>query len=537
MPKLRGIGVGRGVAIGPVARMGEPLAEPPDVPSTRSPQEELSTARTAMATVADDLRRLGERAGGTARDMLDALAMMAEDPAIDGKVSVAIQAGATAARAVFDAYGSYREMLAGAGEYIAGRVTDLDDVRQRVVAACLGVPVPGVPALDTPFVLVARDLGPADAAGLDLDRVLALVTEEGGPTSHTAILARARGIPAVVGCSGATSLDGLVVVDAAHGVVSTEVTAEHTATARSETAAVTGPGATADGHPVALLANIGSPADAAAAVAAGAEGVGLLRTEFLFLDSRTPPTGTAQEKAYREVLAAFPGRRVVARVLDAGADKPLAFLTADDEPNPALGVRGLRALRARPEVLDTQLAALAGAAASSEAELWVMAPMIADAADAAWFVSRARAHGLATAGAMVEIPSAALTAGALFGAVDFASIGTNDLTQYALAADRQLGAVAALQDPWHPGVLRLIELVGAAGALARKPVGVCGEAAADPLLACVLVGLGVTSLSMSPAALAEVRAELARRRYDECVALAQRALAAPSAAEARAACA
>jgi phosphotransferase system enzyme I (PtsI) len=544
MPELTGTGVGRGIAVGPVATMGAPLPEPPDTPSTRPPREELATARSAMVAVAGELRRRGEAAGGDAREVLDAQAMMAEDPAIDAKVTAAINAGATAARAVHTAFAEYRELLAAAGEYMAARVADLDDVRQRVVAACLDVPVPRVPAPGTPFVLVARDLAPADTVLLDLSQVLALVTSEGGPTSHTAILARARSVPAVVGCAGAAGLvDGAtVVVDAARGTVlsdpspSERAAAERALAERAAERAGTsaGPGATSDGRPVALLANLGSPADAAGAVAAGAEGVGLFRTEFLFLDAATPPTAEEQEKAYREVLGAFGGKKVVVRVLDAGADKPLAFLHMGDEPNPALGVRGLRALRAHPEVLDTQLAALASAAAATDAELSVMAPMVADAADAAWFVGHARAHGITRAGAMIEVPSAALTARALLSTVTFASIGTNDLAQYTLAADRLVGALAPLQDPWHPGVLRLIELVGAAGSLAGKPVGVCGEAAADPLFACVLVGLGATSLSMVPAALADVRAELARRSYAECVRLAQIAVGAPTAADARA---
>jgi phosphotransferase system enzyme I (PtsI) len=275
---------------------------------------------------------------------------------------------------------------------------------------------------------------------------------------------------------------------------------------------VTGPGRTADGRPIALLANLGSAAEAPAAVAAGAEGVGLFRTEFLFLDAASAPTAASQEEAYRAVLSAFAGQKVVIRVLDAGADKPLAFVDLGSEPNPALGVRGLRALRSHPELLDTQLNAIAAAAKDSGADVWVMAPMVADAEEAAWFTARAREHGLTTAGAMIEIPSAAITAGSLLKAVSFASIGTNDLAQYTMAADRLAGALGALQDPWHPAILRLIELVGAAGSVSGKPIGVCGEAAADPLLACVLVGLGATSLSMAPSALASVRAEL----RDDC---------------------
>ncbi|MDQ1727423.1 MAG: phosphoenolpyruvate-protein phosphotransferase system enzyme, partial [Frankiaceae bacterium] len=295
---------------------------------------------------------------------------------------------------------------------------------------------------------------------------------------------------------------------------------------------VTGPGATRDGRAVPLLANVGGPADAEPAVAAGAEGVGLFRTEFSFL-SGDEPSIDAQAAAYRAVFAAFPGKKVVVRVLDAGADKPLSYLTGDEEPNPALGVRGLRAFQRQPEVLDNQLAAIVAASADTTADVWVMAPMVADAAEARWFAERARKAGVRTAGVMVEVPSAALTARAVLGECDFASIGTNDLTQYTLAADRQLGALGRMQDPWHPAVLMLIQSTAAAGAEVGKPVGVCGEAAADPVLALVLVGLGITSLSMSPGALADVRSALARTSYDECRSFAALALAAPDAATAR----
>ena len=298
--------------------------------------------------------------------------------------------------------------------------------------------------------------------------MLALVTAEGGPTSHTAVLARAMGIPAIVACPGAATLtDGItVLVDAGAGRVVVEPDAAQRAravatgpAARAERNAPesSGPGQTADGHRVALLANIGRPEDAAAAVAAGAEGVGLFRTEFGFLDSQVAPDEVSQHAAYRAVFEAFPGRRVVVRVLDAGADKPLAFLNPVAEPNPALGRRGLRALRAMPAVLDTQLAAIASAAAATAAEVWVMAPMVAEPEEAAWFVGRAAEHGLTMAGVMVEVPSAALLAEEVLEVCAFASLGTNDLAQYALAADRQVGGLAALQDPWHPALLRLVQ--------------------------------------------------------------------------------
>jgi phosphoenolpyruvate-protein phosphotransferase (PTS system enzyme I) len=532
---LTGIGVGTAAVSGPVARMGDPLPEPSATARpSGSAAEENERALAALRSVAAELNRRAELAGGEAADVLEAQAMMAADPTLADGIEAGTTAGLTAERAIFETFGEYRLLLAGAGDYLAGRVADLDDVAARAIAVAGNVPMPGVPEGDEPFILVARDLAPADTALLDLAKVLAVVTAEGGPTSHTAILARSRAIPAVVGVRGALDLaDGsLVAVDAAAGTVITEPSeellaefAERTA-ARGNVVRKRGPGRTADGVEIHLLANVGGAQDVAAAVAAGAQGVGLFRTEFLYLGAQEPPTLEVQAAAYRAVLDGFPGQRVVVRTLDAGADKPLAFLPLGEEPNPALGVRGLRAFRgAHQGLLDTQLQALAEAAEGSSAELWVMAPMIADAADTAWFVERARAHGLRKVGVMIEVPSAALLADSVLEVADFASIGTNDLTQYAMAADRMVGALGFLQDPGHPAVLKLIELTGAAGAALGKSVGVCGEAAADPRLALVLVGLGVTSLSMAPAAIGEVRAALAVHTLADCQSLARAALA------------
>jgi phosphotransferase system enzyme I (PtsI) len=259
----------------------------------------------------------------------------------------------------------------------------------------------------------------------------------------------------------------------------------------------------------------------------------LFRTEFCFLSATEEPTVEEQRKAYAAVLAPFAGKPVVVRTLDAGADKPLVFLDPAPEPNPALGVRGVRVAFDRPEIIDRQLAAIAAAAKDTGADVSVMAPMVATAAEADWFVRRARAAGIARAGVMIEIPAAALTAREILQVVDFVSIGTNDLAQYVFAADRQVGAVAALNDPWQPALLRLIALVGEAGIAAGKPVGVCGEAAADPLLACVLIGLGVTSLSMNHTALATVGAKLATTSIDLCQLAARGALGAPDPASAK----
>jgi phosphotransferase system enzyme I (PtsI) len=374
--------------------------------------------------------------------------------------------------------------------------------------------------------------------------VLGFVTEEGGPTSHSAILARALGVPAVVALPGATELaEGTVIaVDGSTGEIVVEPGEEKkaqlealAAERKAALSASTGPGATSDGHKVPLLANIGGPADVAAAVEAGAEGVGLFRTEFLFLDdNKNAPSEEKQVAAYRQVLEAFPESRVVVRVLDAGADKPLDFLTPADEPNPALGVRGLRTLLDHPEVLRTQLTALAKAAEGLPVYLEVMAPMVADRADAKAFADACREAGLrAKFGAMVEIPSAALRARSILQEVEFLSLGTNDLAQYTFAADRQVGAVSRLQDPWQPALLDLVAMAAEAAKAEGKSCGVCGEAASDPLLACVLTGLGVTSLSMGAASIPYVRAALAKYTLAQCERAAAAARAADSAEEAR----
>jgi len=284
---------------------------------------------------------------------------------------------------------------------------------------------------------------------------------------------------------------------------------------------------------VPLLANLGSPEEAEEVIRLGAEGVGLFRTEFLFLDAATAPTVDEQRARYVELLRQFPGRKVVVRTLDAGADKPLKFLGAAREPNPALGLRGLRALRAHPDILRDQLTALAAAQDATEAELCVMAPMVADSDETRFFVEQCRSLGLTTVGVMAEVPSIAVVADQVLAIADFVSIGTNDLVQYAFAADRMLGSVAEYQDPWHPAVLRLVKMLADAGTAAGKPVGVCGEAAADPELAVVLVGLGATSLSMAPAALGDVRAALRGVTLEMATAKASAALAASSAAGAR----
>lgn len=538
---IKGVGIGCGVAVGKVIRMAPPLEEPADVrrDASVSAVEENERVTKAMAKVNAELNHKAEQAANgdegakQAAPILQAIAMFASDPSLAENIKNLVNGGKTGERAVLEGFAQVEEMFKMIGGYQAERAADLHDVGQRVIAELRGVAAPGVPESDDPFVLVAEDLSPADTSTLDLTKTLAIVTSQGGPTSHTAILARARGIVSVVSAAEAADLkDGeQVIVNAAKGEVVTEPTDEEIkqAEAAKEHAAKAKElrgqaGGTKDGHLVPLLANLGKPADAKTALEYGAEGVGLFRSEFLFIGNSEPPSVEEQTKAYTELLSQFPGKKVVIRMLDAGADKPLPFLTPEDEPNPALGLRGLRTLREHKEVLEGQLKALAAADAQTDADLWVMAPMVADEYEADYFVKLGKSFGLKKVGAMAEVPSIALMADKVAEVADFVSIGTNDLTQYTMAADRTLGSVAGYQTAWHPAVLRAIKLICDAGNAKGMPVGVCGEAAADPDLAVVLTGLGVNSLSMTPVALDDVRAQLAEVTFEEAQAKAKAAL-------------
>ena len=545
MPELlHGIGVSPGLAAGPVMVMG-PVPVLPAARQVTDPEDEIAVAENALKTVEADLRTRAEAATtGAGREVLQAQAMLASDPVLLDDVTARIQRGQDAPRALRATFDQHRELLSSVGGQFAERAADLDDIAHRALAAALGQPMPGVPAPGHPFILVADDLSPADTATLDPAIVLALVTQRGGPTSHTAILARALGLPAVVGCGGVLAAPDAVLatVDGTSGQVRIGVREDEVADYRDRAtaqrqllAAGRGPGRTADGHAVDLMLNIGSAADLAGVDLTDVSGVGLFRTEFLFLDRHEEPGVDEQVAAYAEVFEVFDHGTVVVRTLDAGADKPLPFLGLPDEPNPALGLRGLRVARRRPDILDTQLRAIALAAARTRTEVWVMAPMVSTPKEAAGFVELAHDHGLPTAGVMIEVPAAALLADRFLRVADFLSIGTNDLSQYTLAADRQTGDLADLLDPWQPALLQLIERCAAAGKNSGKPVGVCGEAAADPLLAPVLVGLGISKLSMAAAGLPAVRAELARHGLPACARLARRALDADDATGARAA--
>ncbi len=547
---LAGVPVVPGVRYAPVIRPGRtPVtaesavahAAPGIGESERAAEAERFTS--AAAVVAERLRGRAAHASGAAAEVLAATAQLAQDRAWLGAAEKRIKDGTPAVRATVEAVDQFVDMFTKMGGLMAERVTDLRDIRDRVVAELSGLPEPGVPVPDEPSVLCAEDLAPADTAGLDPALIVGLATTLGGPTSHTAIIARQLGIPCVVAVPGLDEVEAgaMVLLDGTHGTV--EVTPEPAGAAAAVEAAEraaaaaatwTGPGATADGHPVAVLANVQDGAAARAAADTPAEGVGLFRTELCFLNRETEPGVDEQAAIYAEVLEAFPGKKVVIRTLDAGSDKPLRFVGHPEEANPALGVRGVRISWGNPGLLDRQLEAIAVAAERVGARPWVMAPMIATPGEARDFGDRARARGL-TPGVMIEVPAAALLADRILEHVEFVSIGTNDLAQYTMAADRMSAELAMLTDPWQPAVLSLVGLTARAGAAAGKPVGVCGEAAADPLLACVLVGLGVTSLSSAAAAVSGVGARLASATLADCRHAAEAVLDAASASEARSA--
>ena len=552
---LVGLAASPGVVVAPLRRFHVPDLAVPE-PSTIDPAAEARALDGAIASTRTDIdaQRIAAAtaSGAAAAAIFDAHELLLEDDALLGPVRASIADGVTAARAWRDAIdAAAREWDALPDPYLRARAGDLRSVGLQVLAHLLGVPLPA-PDLDAPGILVADDLAPADAAALDPATVLGVATAAGGPTSHAALLTRALGIPAVVGVGSALGdlVDGTVLaLDGAAGFVVPDPSAELRAAfaeraSREEEEATRARakaalrGATADGVPIEVAANIGAADDVPAAIAAGCDGVGLFRTELLFLGRADLPDEAEQAEAYRRAAVALGDRPLVIRTLDVGADKPLTVLRQEPEANPFLGLRGIRLGLARPELLATQLRAIARVAA--ERPIRVMFPMVATveeyrAARRAYEAARAAVDGgAAEIGVMVEVPAAALAAEQLAAEADFFSIGTNDLTQYVFAAERGNDRVARIADPYHPVLLGLIARTARAGLAAGRWTGVCGEFAADPLAAALLVGLGVRELSMGAPAIALVKEALRRVTLADAEALAARALAAVSADEVRA---
>lgn len=493
----------------------------------------LAAFRDAAMKVSDRLFERSAESVGTPSDILAMAATLAIDPGLEDRVKNFIfNENLPATFATDKAAHEFADTLRLAGGYLAERTTDLLDVKNRIVAALQGKPEPGIPPLTEPTIIFAEDLAPADTAGLDPEMVKGFVTVLGGPTSHTSIIARQMGIPCIVAARDLQQIpEGTwVLINGDSGDIYTDPDPEFAAAEvardnelRERARSWNGPAVLADGYSIQLLANVQDGASAAKAAGFPVEGVGLLRTELGFLATSTEPSFETQRDFYTSVFSQFPEDKVIVRTLDAGSDKPIAWASLDDEENPALGVRGIRADGVHPHILPTQIAAVAAAATGREDHTWVMAPMVSTVAEARWFTSLVHPYGL-KAGVMIEVPSAALMIDEIFAEVDFVSIGTNDLTQYVMAADRLNSHLATYTSPWQPAVLRLIGQVTAAGQRVGKPVGVCGEMAADPYLACVLVGLGVTSLSMAAPTVGSVGVQLSDVTLEQCQAAAQVAL-------------
>ena len=538
---IKGTGVVAGVAYAEAVWVRPRPALPTEgsIDPEQASESEYNRFLAAVDTVANRLEKRAAAAEGQAAEVLTATAGMVKDRGWHKTVRKNIRTGRNAEFATVGATDKFVTMFEAAGGVMAERTTDLKDVRDRVIAELRGEDEPGLPLVDGEAVLFADDLAPADTATLDTKHIKALVTELGGPTSHTAIIARQLDIPCIVavGASlGDIESGTLVFVDGAVGTVTCGADAETSTKAvdeyRERAARVAqwrGPAKTKDGHSVQLLANVADGNAARIASESQAEGIGLYRTELSFLSASEEPSVEEQAKIYGKVFKAFPESKVVVRTLDAGSDKPISYATLSSEENPALGVRGLRIARDNEALLTRQLDAIAQAAEARDdkASTWVMAPMVATSTEAQWFANLCRERGL-TAGAMIEVPAAALMADKIMPHLDFVSIGTNDLTQYTMAADRLSPQLAYLTDPWQPAVLRLIQHTCIVGQANNVAVGVCGEAAADPMLACVLTGLGVNSLSAASTAVAGVGAQLAEITLEQCQQLAEVALDAES---------
>ncbi|HEY7668870.1 MAG TPA: phosphoenolpyruvate--protein phosphotransferase [Actinomycetota bacterium] len=554
-----GLPASPGIALGAVRRFHTPeVVVPPDL-RAGTPDEERRRLDEAVERTGSDIERqrraVAARAGGDAAGIFEAHALFLRDEALLEPARLAIDDGRPAAIAWRDAVSAVAASWEGLDDpYQRARAEDVRSVGRQVLAHLLAVPLPE-PRIDEPGILVAADLAPAETSALDPVAVQGIVTAFGGPTSHASVLARSLAIPAVVGAGDAVlqleegsplAIDGgtgAIYADPdppTRATLDAERTRQDEAT-RAASAAASRPAVTSDGTRIEVALNIGSPGDASAAAEVGADGVGLFRTELLFMRGDRMPTEDEQVAAYRDAARSLGGDRpMTVRTLDVGADKPLPYLEQPREANPFLGVRGLRLGLAHPELLRTQLRAILRVAADHPVR--VMFPMVTTLGElraAREELERARAELGAAAGdpevgIMVEVPAAALTADRLAREVAFFSIGTNDLTQYVLAADRGNERVGALTDALHPAVLRLIERTVDGAEASGRWVGVCGELAADPAVTALLLGLGVRELSMSAPAVPLVKAAVREVDLSSARALAARALRYGTADEVRA---
>ena len=522
---LSGVGIARWYR--PDAELTLPERPPTDQVDAEAQRARVEAARDAVRDALERARdRTEERVGEEEAAIFDAHQQFLDDPQLVGDIEDAIAAGTPAPHAVVEGFDEAIATFEGMDGPMADRADDLRDVRDRLLRELLDVESVDLSTLPTGTVLLAERLTPSDTAGLDPGAVAGIATARGGRTSHAAIIARSLAIPAVVGTGEA--LLGIpegseVLVDGEAG----EVVVDPGERRRREAGGADAPVraervTTADGRGIEVAANVGSIAELDPAAARGADGVGLFRTEFLFLDRGDPPTEDEQYEAVTEALASFPDGRVVVRTLDIGGDKAVPYLDLPAESNPFLGRRGVRlSLDEHADLFGVQLRALLRAAAGEEgADLAVMFPMVTRIEEVEAALDRVESvadalededieYAVPDLGAMVETPAAVSLAGELAARLDFLSIGTNDLTQYVMAADRENDAVADLHDPLHPAVLRAIDRTVRVADDGDAPVGMCGEMAGDPALTELLVGLGLDELSMSAVTVPAVKQRVA----------------------------
>ena len=553
-PTLQGIAASDGIAIAKVYTLTEPDLTVTKV-TVEDSEKEVSRLDDALAASIKDVELIKETAlknlGEEEAQVFDAHLMVLSDPELIGQVKDSITSNkVNAESALKEVTDMFISIFAGMEDnpYMQERAADIRDVSKRILAHLLGVKIPSPATIKDEVIIVAADLTPSDTAQLNRQYVKAFVTDIGGRTSHSAIMARSLEIPAIVGTKEVTSIakDGdIIIVDGLSGDVflnpSEEVVAEYRAKAEafapqqaeweklkdSKTY-------TKDGHQVELAANIGTPKDLEGVVNNGAEGVGLYRTEFLYMDSHEMPTEEDQFEAYKAVLEGMNGKPVVVRTMDIGGDKELPYLPLPHEMNPFLGYRAIRISLNEPEMFRTQLRALLRA--SVYGKLRIMFPMIATLNDfrgakALLEEEKAKliAEGVAVSddiqvGIMIEIPAAAVLAHQFAKEVDFFSIGTNDLIQYTMAADRMNERVSYLYQPYNPSILTLIKHVIDSAHKEGKWAGMCGEMAGDQTAVPLLVGLGLDEFSMSASSVLKTRSLIAKLTLSDMQALADKAI-------------
>lgn len=523
---LSGLGVGLSAVSGEVLRIAPAMPLPIPANHGGDIEAEHAKLRSAVDAVSEQLNSLAIGAGETSAEIFEALEMILQDESLYEAALAEVEQGFEAGTAFVNGVETFAELLAG-DPVFEERIADIRDLGKRVAASVHGISL----GLELPssgsFILVGEDFSPADTAQFT-KAVVGVITIAGGPTSHTAIICRSRGIPALVSCQGAAELRSgdKVLVDPVGDRVVVGGTLDSATRALSFVARSEEP-------LISVRANIGSLADAVKAGTSAANGIGLFRTELLYLAASQKPTVAEQVDKYSEILAACPEGPIVVRTIDAGSDKPVPFLDMPHEENPALGVRGFRLIKEHREFITEQLQALESARLATRREVWVMAPMIATLQEAVEFSELAKSIGGYKVGIMVETPAIISAIRHLKGKLDFVSVGTNDLSQYLFAADRMHSQLGSLMDHWQPALISALADIARFSEDAGIESGVCGESASDPSFSIVLAGLGFGSVSSSPSQVGQVRAALSSLTKDQAKLVAEAALQGQSAAQSK----